>query len=339
MKVFASLVVLLTLSAMIVSASAESTPDTGQPSIQQGDTKAAQNTYCPRVWIETRDAFISNSGADHTYVKARHDSGQIESWGCFGNKDGGTELKGTKTDIREGNIQIIPGMVEREPCKWPWYYYLPIGVCHQLANRGLYNTGKTVAGARWYGFTSQVYGTYGALDWAFPKYSMENCLKSIGQWQDGAPPECGAAVKSSPKDAGWEKELFDSSMSMKGLRVSKGAFVEWFKTYMDALLMGNIRRRLGADFPQAKAMKIKGLHDEVLTVKYTLDKSSLERLSRTQTIPENIIDKYNNLFKWYLRQSREYLTQAEFERLFDMDSTDIEKKFDMRTFSADSLKK
>ncbi|MDP4272007.1 MAG: hypothetical protein Q8909_18080, partial [Bacteroidota bacterium] len=117
---------------------------------------------CPSVWVEVRPAFFPQSPGDHTYVKFLEGNGQWQSFHCFGHCNGGKELQDTKSYTVDDNEKIVQYMADQTPCKWPEDYYLIIGVCHQLANRGLFYTQKTVKNARMYNWTSFVYDTYGS---------------------------------------------------------------------------------------------------------------------------------------------------------------------------------
>ena len=111
------------------------------------------------VWAMKIPAFwhVEENPLDHTYIEASNG----DAWGCFGANQGGTELSGTRTDGRI-DLTTVEFMANESPCKWPYHpYYGVIGFCHQLANRALYYTGKTVHNAGGYALTTSLCGTYG----------------------------------------------------------------------------------------------------------------------------------------------------------------------------------
>lgn len=90
--------------------------------------------------------------ADHTYVAC----GTLgKSWGCWGGKTGGTELRRAPGSTRRADAIAEPDERAGITC------YLINGVCHQAANRILLPAGITVQGARGYSVSSALFGTYG----------------------------------------------------------------------------------------------------------------------------------------------------------------------------------
>ncbi|HAU8300052.1 TPA: hypothetical protein I7159_22110 [Vibrio vulnificus] len=87
---------------------------------------------------------------DHTYVEC---SSSGKAWGCHGRSSGGRELVSGKGSHMEADC--VYGNDEAG------IRYLMTGVCHQIANRTLSSTDKTVFGARGYLATVATYGEYG----------------------------------------------------------------------------------------------------------------------------------------------------------------------------------
>jgi hypothetical protein len=116
--------------------------------------------------------------ADHTYVKCGTGS---KAWGCWGGKTGGTELRRGPGSTKRANAIAQPD--ERAGIKC----YLINGVCHQSANRILLPAGITVSGARGYGVSEALYGTYGR-----PRGPFGTCLSPFNQYPGitGDLPEC-----------------------------------------------------------------------------------------------------------------------------------------------------
>ncbi|ENW89582.1 hypothetical protein F905_01367 [Acinetobacter sp. CIP 53.82] len=90
--------------------------------------------------------------ADHTYVTCGKSG---KSWGCWGGKQGGTELTIGQGSTKRADTIAEPN--ERAGIK----RYLIDGVCHQAANRILLPAKILVSQARGYRLSSAVFGTYG----------------------------------------------------------------------------------------------------------------------------------------------------------------------------------
>jgi hypothetical protein len=118
--------------------------------------------------------------ADHTYVVAQLPNGTFARWGCFGRNNGGAVLPATQAGAVSNTYRIC-FMASQSPCKWPAFpLYMVVGVCHQLANRGLYAAGTTVWQARAYGLSHWFFGTYGKAIFlpGVWQYRMNNCLNN-----------------------------------------------------------------------------------------------------------------------------------------------------------------
>jgi hypothetical protein len=122
-------------------------------------------------------ALFANA-ADHTYVKCGTGG---KAWGCWGGKTGGTELRRGTGSTKRADAIAQPD--ERAGIKC----YLINGVCHQAANRILLPAGMTVSGARGYGVSEALYGTYGR-----PRGPFGTCLSPFNQYPEitGDLPEC-----------------------------------------------------------------------------------------------------------------------------------------------------
>jgi hypothetical protein len=116
--------------------------------------------------------------ADHTYVKCGTGG---KAWGCWGGKTGGSELRRGTGSTKRADAIAQPD--ERAGIKC----YLINGVCHQAANRILFPAGITVSGARGYGVSEALYGTYGR-----PRGPFGTCLSPFNQYPEvtGDLPEC-----------------------------------------------------------------------------------------------------------------------------------------------------
>ncbi|MBE3954382.1 hypothetical protein HJ144_23730 [Vibrio parahaemolyticus] len=107
-----------------------------------------QGTRLPK-WVKIGVNKVAKIG-DHTYVEC---SSSGKAWGCHGRNSGGRVLvSGNGSHIE---ADCVYGNDEAG------IRYLMTGVCHQIANRTLSSTDKTVFGARGYLATVATYGEYG----------------------------------------------------------------------------------------------------------------------------------------------------------------------------------
>lgn len=139
-----------------------------------------------RLYVWAYPALIQGSPADHTWVttydlrKTPYASvaditaaGQ-HMWYCWGSFHATGTLLGSKA----GSLPIARCLVEADAdsqsvqaARGTIFNYGFDGVCHQLTNQVLWSTGTaplTAKGARWYKFSTFLYGTYGlqATAWA-----------------------------------------------------------------------------------------------------------------------------------------------------------------------------
>jgi len=294
----------------------------------QGADSVQEN--CPNIHVEVRPAYFPESPADHTYVKFTEGNGNWESFPCFGKCTGGKLLEETESFILEDNKKIVKYMASNKPCRWPKRYYLIFGVCHQLANRSLFHTEKTVKKARMYNWSSFFCYTYGACFWPLKQYCMNNCQEAsaaLGSWQPGIPSGCGSSIsaKRSPTEPNDEYllyvKLFGNLKEVKDSRAMK----DLFRAYRDELFALFYQQRIG-DKNKADYLPIlQSGHDELLKKKEELDK----RLSDQKELDPDIFNAYNKLFKSTLSQLSEKLPTDIYERFFGLQKGQV---FDVRWF-------
>ncbi len=199
--------------------------------------------------------------ADHTYVMCGTGG---KAWGCWGGKTGGTELRrGTGSTKR---ADAIAGPDERAGIKC----YLINGVCHQAANRILFPATITVRGARGYGVSEAMYGTYGR-----PRGPLGTCLSPFHQHPEvtGDLPECveaqPAVKKASPKALARLAEESESEQKyIKGvlaiykkddrvLRSARGLAGPDLANFHLRLFMYQVEYSLGAQLDKSVSAKLR----------------------------------------------------------------------------------
>jgi hypothetical protein len=304
---------------------------TGQQKPQDDPCQGSTKTDgCPSVWVDVTPAFFSQSPADHTYVKFLKKNGKWQSFPCFGACNGGKELSDTKSSTWEDNKKIIQYMANAAPCKWPDEAYLAIGVCHQLANRSLFHTGKIVKYARMYKWSSFVYQTYGYNSPDFRKYWMSNCQEAsskIGTWQPGSPPTClpPGVKKASPVKPDAEYQIYMEHFSDLKVTESVQVMSKQMKFYRNKLLTLHIDQRLGNKYMRDYLPMLSEGQDELLQRKEVLDR----RLLEYRSLREDIIDAYNKLFNASLARFQAQMPRDLYEQFFGLA---YDAKIDVRMF-------
>lgn len=227
---------------------------------------------------------IGASEVDHTYVELDaydneyHDDVETLAFGAFGENTGGSALGGTETSCPENrdhsciDTETVAFMMEKEPCKWPVNTgYARVGVCWNLANRGLYYTGKTVNEVPYYVVIETAFGTYGAMgaagggtysDLTAP-YRMSQCLsaqQSQAPWDgyDFGVPFTGnpldlrkvASSAEPPHDVDPRIHLYQEYYA-DGTGVARRAHDgDGDLPYLQALLRLNVEEKLGQVDPE-----------------------------------------------------------------------------------------
>ena len=92
--------------------------------------------------------------ADHTYVQCANGG---KKWKCWGGNTGGSVLRSGTGSTNRANSIAQPDEKANIRC------YLINGVCHQAANRILLPANILVRGARGYGVSHALFGTYGRV--------------------------------------------------------------------------------------------------------------------------------------------------------------------------------
>ena len=306
--------IILALMLATTSVTAQPKPD---DDLCQGSV--ANTVGCSKVWVEVTPAFFPQSPGDHTYVKFLEKNGKWQSYHCFGACNGGNELQDTKSSTWKDNKKIIQYMTDTSPCKWPRYYYLIIGVCHQLANRGLFHTKKIVKNARMYKWSSFVYQTYGACFLPLKEYCMSNCLEAsttISTWREGAPPSClpSGSERSGPAKPDAEYHLYMDYFGYPKVTMGVQDMAGLLKSYRYKLLAMHIKQRLGDKYLRDYLPILSKGQNELLEKKKVLDL----RLFESKRLSDNIINEYNKLFNEYLIRFQAQMPRYLYERFFGL---------------------
>ena len=289
------------------------------------------NQNLPKISVEKRDAWFSGNPLDHTYVKFVEANGEWEGYGCFGRCEDGKFLKGTKSFTHSENKQIVRFMTSSPPCKWPDWAYLMVGVCHQLANRGLYYTGNTVKKANGYLLSSILYGTFGWESIEKRMFWMDRCLKAstnVATWKAAAPDARRQEKPSLRSEHLIYKDFYGEPQSLKNIADRQRTY----EGYRDKLLEHYITERIG----KAKVKKYQSKLKEGY-VSFAKEKRSLDaRLMKQGRISNQIINEYNELINRYLAKAAEYMPAGDYKKMFGLRK---HHKVDMRMFLPVSLKK
>jgi hypothetical protein len=131
---------------------------------------------------------LALGAADHTYVRCGTGGKALS---CWGGKTGGGELRSAAGSSARADAIATPNERARITC------YLVNGVCHQAANRILFPAAITFVGARGYGVSEALFGTYGR-----PNGALGLCRAPFDQHAGttGDLPECvAAAARTAPR--------------------------------------------------------------------------------------------------------------------------------------------
>jgi len=164
------------------------------------------------------------------------------------------------------------------------------GVCHQLSNRILWATTKgagdplTVDGAKGYGASRWLFGTYGS---------------NVSEWQSRIA-RCTAAAAAPTAAAGTPVAM---AMHMAAAPRS-----------LDADLDAMIREKLGPEFSRAKAERIRQVRARALSAKALLDR----KVQSGQISGAAFAASVNELVDRGLHDTARVLTPDEYKKLFGL---------------------
>ncbi len=269
------------------------------------------------VWAMSYPTNIALQVADHTFIQALDADGSTFSFKCFGYKTDGEILADTLTPDY-ADITVVGHMASELPCKWPLEYYLRIGVCHQCANRALYYTGKTVAGARGYDFFVAIYGTYGdESEASYQQYSMQTCLDSAPDWQGDS--YISNSVKNyhpehMPEPIETEVQLYQTFRSYQAEKKPWQSDSDNFESYLETLFRMRIQARLGDDFPERSISTLLDIQKSYRKLKKELDRDMLRHAMASETV----FDHYTSFFNEMAEAYKTVLTPLEYEQLFNL---------------------
>jgi hypothetical protein len=256
--------------------------------------------------------------ADHTYVTCGN---LAKGWSCWGGKTGGTILRqGTGSTARADAI-AEPDEKAGISC------YLINGVCHQAANRILFPAEITVRGARGYGVSEALFGTYGR-----PRALFGLCKAPFNKHPgvSGDIPECTEQtavfsphemrmleVTENDQDPKYQAYLTDVSamyeQQVPQMRTLETADVTAFQLQLFDRLIGY---KLGDTNAVSNLLEIRESEEsariEVETIFENRELSPKEFLRQTQEIEENFQLEVANA-----------LSEEEYGRLLDLQRGDI----------------
>lgn len=221
-------------------------------------------------------------------------------------------------------------MTTSKPCKWPDFAYLMFGVCHQLANRGLYYTNKIVKEADGYKLSSLIYKTFGWESIDQREYWMDRCLEAsrqAGIWENGSPDEKTRNTQPIDPEFSLYAEFIGNIRSLKSEKKKNNEI----EAYNDRLLRYYIDERIGRNKSKDYFPMLKEGHDSFARRKRELDK----QLMAQGRITGEIIDKYNELINSYLLYAKENMQKNDFQALSGLKQ---DAEVDMRAFLPISLR-
>ena len=280
------------------SPSSTSTSTTTAPTVTPAPT--ANPTPTLHAWADPIGGTANL--ADHTWVTSFDPVSQCPpgqsywyAWGgCHQTGSGATSRSlGTHAaDMAVANCICTPDVHELLPPNSASHGGINLygidGVCHQLSNRILWATTKgtgdslTVDGAKGYGASRWLFGTYGA---------------NVGEWQNRIA-RCTAAAAAPTAAPGTPV-----AMAMHAAAAPKS---------LDPDLDAMIREKLGPEFSREKAARIRDIRARVLSAKKLLDR----RVRSGQMSGAAFAESVNDLVDRGLRETATVLTPEEYRKLF-----------------------
>ncbi len=258
----------------------------------------------PRLYAWANPLGVAANLADHTWVTSFPAASSCPpspsywySWGgCHATGPGTTArpLATHEADLAVARCIATPDLLEYLPPGSPSHGGIDLygidGVCHQLSNRILWATTKgagdpsTVDGAKGYGVSRWLYGTYGA---------------NVGEWQARitrcmAPPPAPAAAPGTPVAAAMMRMAAPASLN--------------------ADLAAMVSEKLGPEVSAARVQRLVEIRQTVMARKQLLDR----RVRSGQLPPRQFAEDVNALVAQGLRQASEVLTPDEYQKLFGL---------------------
>ena len=238
--------------------------------------------------------------ADHTYVKCG--TGKV-AWGCFGGKSGGSTLRDGTGSTRRANS--IAGSHETANINC----YLLTGVCHQAANRILFPAGITVRGARGYGISQALYGTYGRTKFLFWCDSEFHRHRHV----TGDLSECIPEPTVSTEDVRHRSSTEESYWRyiIEELELYEQADWQWSDVLSDRLFTHMIRFLLGPILND-------NLENRLREVRRGIERQLHELMEGARELSLAFVESLNRLTIIFQHQIAEVLSPCEYRLLFDL---------------------
>ncbi|RJX36448.1 MAG: hypothetical protein C4525_00565 [Desulfarculus sp.] len=211
------------------------------------------------------------------------------------------------------------------------YLYASVGVCHQLANRGLFSTGTTVKEARGYGLSHFFFGTYGfasikaeesdfsvfgAENTGNASYDMKQCLAQ-------APPSM-----RTREAVDREAELFLAflrNVRSRSLQSSQPDFQLAYESYRKDSLGWRLEDTLGPQPAEQLRGRVNELWSRVQSRKSALFREHFSAMMRFRRIPSEYWQGMNNLLRDAQRGLRSFLTPEQYRKFVNLPYPDREE--------------
>jgi hypothetical protein len=267
--------------------------------------------------------------ADHTYVKSEPEG---YTWPCWGGSDGGNELCKGYGDAWVANLLSFPWGTAQ-------LIYGITGVCHQTANRILFDTGLTVAGARGFWLSSILYGYYGVdfwrwyLNWLLPlsqalsKGAMYNAMDEpkedvikLGMQKKIDVVKLGGGLpkKLEAHDTKNEEERKRDYLNKVinhhkdvGKRDDNRQDVNYIEDVLGGEIELTMAYRLGKPLPSRDMKKVRKHYRDFLDVKKEME----DKFNKKELTPEKYADEINKISGKVSRNWNDVLGREKYNRI------------------------
>jgi hypothetical protein len=243
--------------------------------------------------------------ADHTYVAC---GGGGSAWGCWGGKTGGTALRRSAGSTKRADAIAEPDERAGITC------YLVNGVCHQAANRILLPARITARGARGYGVSEALFGTYGR-----PRGAFGTCRAPFRQ-HPGIVGDLPACAATTAKAAGSKLErkylrgvlaIYRRARPLFRPARPSGPDLERFQV---ALFMHQVHYALGPALGRARARKLREIRRSTERSRMKIE----EWFAAKELTGAAFVDAFNQETILFQEAVAGALTACQYEALFGL---------------------
>jgi hypothetical protein len=262
--------------------------------------------------------------ADHTYVECGNGG---KGWSCWGGKTGGALLRQGPGSTKRADA--IAGPKERAGITC----YLINGVCHQAANRILLPARITVRGARGYGVSEALFGTYGRPRGFFglckaPFHQHPNVQGDLPECQAGGPGPTSSAARGEDDPGYLDRVLGTYQDAEKGLASARGFDADEWMGFQLRLFSLQIEHRLEGGIQGRRGPALLDIRRSFESARREFE----EPFEKEKLGPQKLVEAFEKANESFQNGVANVLEPGEYQALFDAERGDIVKLADPAAF-------